>query len=215
VLASGFIADPGLEIWPGAVRVIVLVILAVIPVALLVPLAVRGLPLIVDMDVVVLLAVSPLLMVFRIVLRAPLRSLRLAISLGATLFAVLEVSIGVVVLPVLIAVMRSILVGQDRRAASTFSTDSSFPKQVPTNSRGVAQIPPFHKGATLGEAPPRSSHNRSILVISDGFAINSCRISENSVQKKFAEDTQDEARRSGLQVASRITIIPDLVRIKP
>jgi hypothetical protein len=115
VLASGFIADPCLEIGPGPVRVIVLVILAVIPVALLMRLAVRGLPPVVDMDVVVLLAVSPLLMVFRIVLLAPLRGLRLAVSLGATLFAVLVVRIGVVVLPVLISVMRSTLVGEDRR----------------------------------------------------------------------------------------------------
>src|SRR5688572_33504985 len=68
------------------------------------------------MDVVVLLAVSPLLMVFRIVLLAPLRGLRLAVSLGATLFAVLVVRIGVVVLPVLISVMRSTLVGEDRRS---------------------------------------------------------------------------------------------------
>src|SRR5215208_6227691 len=31
---------------------------------------------------------------------------------------------------------------------------------------------------------------------------------------KVAEDTQDEPRRSGLQVAGRITIIPDLVRMQ-
>jgi hypothetical protein len=37
------------------------------------------------------------------------------------------------------------------------------------------------------------------------------RTSENSIHAKFAEDTQDETRRSGLQVASRVTIIPDLV----
>ena len=40
------------------------------------------------------------------------------------------------------------------------------------------------------------------------------RTSENSVHAKFAEDTQDEARRSDLQVASRITIIPDFVRMQ-
>ena len=116
VLASGFIADPGLEIGPGAVRVVVLVILAVIPVALLVPLAIRGLPLVVDMNVVVLLAVVPLLVVFRIVLLAPLTGLRLAVRLGAARFAILVPRVGVVVLPVLIAVMRSTLVGQDRRS---------------------------------------------------------------------------------------------------
>jgi hypothetical protein len=116
VVASGFKGDPGLEIGLGRVWVVVLVVLAVILVTLLVPLAVRGLPLIVDMDVVVLLAVSPLLMVFRIVLRAPLTRLRLAVILGAILLAVVEVSIGVVVLPVLIAVMRFTLVGQDRRS---------------------------------------------------------------------------------------------------
>jgi hypothetical protein len=38
--------------------------------------------------------------------------------------------------------------------------------------------------------------------------------SQNAVEAKFAEDTQDEARRSGLQVASRITIIPDFVRMQ-
>src|SRR5688572_17099112 len=116
VLASGFIADPCLEIGPGLVQVIVLVILAVIPVALLMRLAVRGLPPEVDMDVVVLLAVSPLLMVFRIVLLAPLTGLRLAVSLGATRFAILVPRVGVVVLPVLIPVVRSTLVGQDRRS---------------------------------------------------------------------------------------------------
>src|SRR5215217_650788 len=40
------------------------------------------------------------------------------------------------------------------------------------------------------------------------------RTSENSVHAKFAEDTQDEARRSGLQVASRTTILPDFVRMQ-
>jgi len=40
------------------------------------------------------------------------------------------------------------------------------------------------------------------------------RTSQNSVHAKFAEDTQDEARRSGLQVASRITIIPDFVQMQ-
>src|SRR5215210_4761818 len=116
VLASGLIGDPGLEIGMGGVRVIVLVILAVIPVALLVRLAVRGLPPVVDMDVVVLLAVGRLLLVFRIVLLAPLRGLRRAVIFGAIRFTVLEVTIGVVVLGVLVPVCRSTLVGQDRRS---------------------------------------------------------------------------------------------------
>jgi hypothetical protein len=51
VLASGFIGDPGLEIGFGRVWVIVLVVLAIVPIVLLVPLTVRGLPLVVDMDV--------------------------------------------------------------------------------------------------------------------------------------------------------------------
>src|SRR5829696_7400176 len=53
VVANGLIGDPGLEIRMGGVRVIVLVMLAVVPVVLLVRLAVRGLPPVVDMDVVV------------------------------------------------------------------------------------------------------------------------------------------------------------------
>jgi hypothetical protein len=66
VIARGLIGDPGLEIRMGALRVIVLVILAVIPVVLRVANAVRGPPLIVDMDVVVLVAVERLLVVFPI-----------------------------------------------------------------------------------------------------------------------------------------------------
>src|SRR5215216_1549015 len=77
----------------GALRVIVLVILAVIPVVLRVANAVRGPPLIVDMDVVVLVAVERLLVVFRIVLVAPiiLRGPRIAVIPGAIRFAVIEV----------------------------------------------------------------------------------------------------------------------------
>ena len=98
MIARGLKGDPGLEIRMGAPRVIVLVILAVIPVVLRVPNAVRGPPLIVDVDVVVLLAVERLLLVFRIVLVAPiiLRGPRLAVIPGAIRFAVIEVSIGVV-----------------------------------------------------------------------------------------------------------------------
>ena len=94
VLASGFIGDPCLEIWLGRVRVVVLVVLAVIPVVLLMPLAVWDLPLVIDVDVVVLLAVGPLCLIVCVVLRAPLRSLRLAVEFGAILFAVLEVILG-------------------------------------------------------------------------------------------------------------------------
>ena len=50
----------------GALRVIVLVILAVIPVVFRKPVAVRSRPLVVDMDVVPLLSVGPPLMVFRV-----------------------------------------------------------------------------------------------------------------------------------------------------
>src|SRR5215217_624718 len=66
VLASRLIGDPGFEIRMGRVRVIVLVVLAVIPVVLLVLLASRHLPPVVDMDVVVLLAVGPLLSMSRV-----------------------------------------------------------------------------------------------------------------------------------------------------
>src|SRR5215203_4939251 len=119
VVARGLIGYPGLEIGMGGVRVIVLVMLAVVPVVLLVRLAVRGLPPVVDMDVVVRLDfLVELLMVFGIVLLAPLSltGLRLAVIFGAIRFAVLEVNGGVVVLGVLIALMRSRLPGQDRRS---------------------------------------------------------------------------------------------------
>src|SRR5918994_4567264 len=118
VVASGFICDPGLEIRMGGVRVVVLVILAVIPLVPLMGLAVRGLPRIVDMDVVVLLALERLLLIVRIPLITPLsvRGLLVTVVVGAIRFAVLEVTIWVVVLGVLIAVCGSTLVGQDRRS---------------------------------------------------------------------------------------------------
>src|ERR687890_1805881 len=104
--------------------VVVLVVGAVIPGVTLVRLAVRGLPLVVDMDVVPLLAVEGFLCVFRIVVTIRRRSitplgvsgLRVAVVLGATRFAVLVETIGVVVLGVLIAVCGSTLVGQDGRS---------------------------------------------------------------------------------------------------
>src|SRR5215218_5340639 len=118
VVAIRFIADPGLEIWPLGVRVVVLVVGAVIPVVPRVRLAVWGLPLVVDMDPVPVLAVESLLGVFLVVLVAPriLRGLRIAVIVGAIRFAVLEVTSGVVVLGVLVAVCGSTLVGEDRRS---------------------------------------------------------------------------------------------------
>src|SRR5918995_6309938 len=118
VLASRLIGDPGLEIGLGGVRVVVLVVGAVIPIVPLVRLAVRGLPLVVDMDPVPVLAVESLLVVFLVVLVAPriLRGLRIAVIVRAIRFAVLEVTIWVVVLGVLIAVCGSTLVGEDRRS---------------------------------------------------------------------------------------------------
>src|ERR671919_2130573 len=124
VLTSRLIGYPGPEIGMGGFGVVVLVILAVIPGFTLVRLAVRGLPLVVDMDVVPVLAVDRLLCVFRIVVTITRRSitplgvsgLLIAVVLGATRFAVLVPRVGVVVLGVLIAVCGSTLVGQDRRS---------------------------------------------------------------------------------------------------
>src|SRR5215212_4838953 len=119
VVASWLVGDPGLEIGMGGVRVIVLVILAVIPGLRLVRLAVRGLPLVEDMDPVPLLAVERLLLVFRIVVTITRRSitplgvsgLLIAVVLGATRFAVLVETIWVVVLGVLVALTRTRLPG--------------------------------------------------------------------------------------------------------
>jgi hypothetical protein len=118
VVASGLIGDPGLEVRLGTVCGRVLVILAVIPVVPQLRILVRGLPPVVHMDVVVLLAVDPLRFVLRIVLTTQVivTDLLLAVVVGAIRFTVLEVTIWVVVLGVLIAVMRSTLVGQDRRS---------------------------------------------------------------------------------------------------
>src|SRR5215207_1932330 len=118
VVASRLIGNPGLEIGLLGVGVIVLVVGAVIPVVPRVRFAVRGLPLVVDMDPVPILAVEGLLGVFLIVFVAPriLRGLIVAVIVGAIRFAVLEVRSGVVVLGILIAVCGSTLVGQDRRS---------------------------------------------------------------------------------------------------
>jgi hypothetical protein len=195
VVASGLIGDPDLERGPLVERVIVLVVLAVIPVVPLVCVAVRGLPLVVDMDVVPSLAVERLLRVFLIVVVAPriLRGLIQAVIVGAIRFAVLEVTIWVVVLGVLVALIGSRLPnkGRDRRSHEHHRRQQPqehhqpsqlffpFPKLVPTNSRRLEPKTSFaHKGGTLGEAPPCSLHNRRILAINDEFAMNSCRISE-------------------------------------
>ena len=113
MVARWLIGYPRLEIGMGGVRVIVLVILAVKPVVLRVPIAVRGLPVVVDMDVVVLLAVDPLCRVFPIVRVAPeiVIGLIVAVISGAIRFAIPEVTIGVEVLLVPVAVIRSALVG--------------------------------------------------------------------------------------------------------
>src|SRR5918994_6392362 len=152
VVASRLIGDPGFEIGLGGVRVIVLVILAVIPGVTLVPRAIRGLPLVVDMDVVPLLAVERLLLVFCIVVTITRRSitplrvsgLLVAVVLGAIRFAVLEETIGVVVLGVLVPLTRTRLPGQDRRSHEHHGRQQpqehhrlsqlffSFPKAVPT-----------------------------------------------------------------------------------
>src|SRR5215203_3403391 len=146
VVASRLVGDPGLEIGLGRVLVIVLVVGAVIPVVPLVRFAVRGLPVVVDMDPVPILAVEGLLVVFLVVLVTPgiLRGLRIAVIVGAIRFAVLEVTIWVVVLGVLIAVCGSTLVGQDRRSHKHHRRQQpqkqhqssqlffSFPKQEPT-----------------------------------------------------------------------------------
>src|ERR671914_2063749 len=124
VLTSRLIGDPGPEIGMGGFGVVVLVVGAVIPGVTLVRLAVRGLPLVVDMDVVPLLAVESLLCVFRIVVTITRRSitplgvsgLLVAVVLGAIRFAVLVERIGVVVLGVLVPLTRTRLPGQDRRS---------------------------------------------------------------------------------------------------
>src|SRR5215208_3097946 len=122
--AGWLVGDPSLEIGMGGVRVIVLVILAVIPGGTLVPLAVRGLPVVVDMHPVPLLALERLLLIFRIEVTITRRSitplrvsgLLVAVVLGAIRFAVLVETIGVVVLGVLVALTRTRLPGQDRRS---------------------------------------------------------------------------------------------------
>src|SRR5215218_1814300 len=145
VVAIRFIADPGLEIGLLGMRVVVLVVGAVIPVVPRVRLAVWGLPLVVDMDPVPVLAVESLLLVFLVVLVAPriLRGLRLAV-VGAIRFAVLEVTIWVVVLGVLIAVMRSTLVGQDRRSHEHHRRQQPQKQHQPSQLILLSKASPYH-----------------------------------------------------------------------
>jgi hypothetical protein len=123
MVASGLIGDPRLEVGLGTVWVIVLVILAVVPVVPIMPLAVRALPVVVDMDVVVLLAVERLLLACWLLglidmVKTPtfVTGLLVAVILGAIWFTVLEVTIWVVVLGVLVPLIWSRLLGQDRRS---------------------------------------------------------------------------------------------------
>src|SRR5215216_7908982 len=149
VVARGLIGYPGLEIGMGGVRVIVLVMLAVVPVVLLVRLAVRGLPPVVDMDVVVRLD-------FLIVLLAPLSltGLRLAVIFGAIRFAVLEVRSGVVVLGVLIALIRSSLPGQDRRSHEHHCRQQPQKQHQPSQLFLLPKTSPYSISRRLEPKPP-------------------------------------------------------------
>src|SRR5215208_3514174 len=156
VLASGLIGYPGLEIGMGGVRVIVLVILAVIPVVLLVRLAGRQLPLVVDMDPVPLLAVGPLRFVFRIVVITPLgvTGPLVAVISGAIRFAVIEVRSGVVVLGVLIALMRSRLPGQDRRRHEHHCRQQPREQHQPSQLFLLPKTSPYAISRRLEPKPP-------------------------------------------------------------
>jgi hypothetical protein len=79
VVASRLIRGPGLEIGLGVLPVVELVVLAVIPSVPFLPLAALGrFPLVVDMDVVPLVAVERLRFVIRIPLITPLIGIRCA-----------------------------------------------------------------------------------------------------------------------------------------
>src|SRR5215204_214775 len=143
VVASRLIGNPGLEIGLLGVGVIVLVVGAVIPVVPRVRFAVRGLPLVVDMDPVPILAVEGLLGVLLIVLVAPLRGLRLTVIVGAIRFAVLEVTIGVVVLGILIAVCGSTLVGQDRRSHEHHCRQQPQKQHQPSQLFLLSKVSPY------------------------------------------------------------------------
>ena len=147
VLDRALAGHPGSEIRLGGFRVVVPVVLAVVPVVPLVRSAVRGLPLIVDVHVVVLLAVVPLLLVLGIVLVTPVvvRGLPVAVVLVAIGFAVREVSVWVVVLRELTPSPGPGCQAKTGEAASIMSANNpkstinllnffSFPEQVPTPS---------------------------------------------------------------------------------
>src|SRR5215218_9858373 len=156
VVARWLIGYPRLEIGMGGVRVIVLVILAVIPLVPLMGVAVRGLPPVVDMDPVPLLAVEGLLLVFGIVVITPLsvRGLLAAVILGAIWFAVLEVRIGVVVLGVLIALMRSRLPGQDRRSHEHHCRQQPQKQHQPSQLFLLPKTSPYSISRRLEPKPP-------------------------------------------------------------
>lgn len=144
VVASRLVGDPDLERGPLVERVIVLVVLAVIPVVPVVYVAVRGLPLVVDVDVVPLLAVELLLRVFLIVVVSPriLRGLIQAVILSAIRFTVLEVTIRVVVLGVLVALIGSRVPnkGRDRRSHEHHRCQHRQKQHQPSQL-----FSPFHK----------------------------------------------------------------------
>jgi hypothetical protein len=175
VVASGLIGDPGLEVGLGTVCGIVLVILAVVPVVPHLRRAVRGLPPVDDMDVVVLLAVEPLRFVLRIVLTTQVivTDLLLALVLDAIRFTVLEVTIWVVVLGVLVPVMRTALVGEDRRtckhhrrqqpqkqhqSSQLFLLPKASPYSISRRLKLRTSLP--HKGGALSTRHHRRSTTR-------------------------------------------------------
>src|SRR5215216_193390 len=214
VVARWLIGYPRLEIGMGGVRVIVLVILAVIPLVPLMGVAVRGLPPVVDMDPVPLLAVEGLLLVFGIVVITPLsvRGLLAAVILGAIWFAVLEVRIGVVVLGVLVSLMRSRLPGQDRRSHEHHCRQQpqkqhqssqlffSFPKQVPTFSLQLELITSFHRGGA--RQPCRVLPNTASLANSDELAMNSWITSKNFTSSILSLAPVERPRRCTLSVST-------------
>jgi hypothetical protein len=205
VLASGLIGDPGVEIRMARVRVIVFVILAVIPVVPLVRLAVWGLPRVVDMDVVPLLAVGPLLLVFGIPLITPLsvRGLLVAVVLGAIRFAVLEVRSGVVVLGVLIALTRTRLPGQHRRSHKhhcgkqpqkqhQLSQLILLPKtSVPTISLRLAKNPPFRIRARLLSSALSRSTKAAYSCVKEVYVRQSTKRAENLLRTPFYSEPAD------------------------
>src|SRR5215208_7891469 len=164
VVASRLIGYPGLEKGLGGVRVIVLVVGTVIPVVPLVRLAVRGLPVVVDMDPVPIFAVERLLLVFLVVLVAPriLRGFIVAVIVGAIRFAVLEVTIRVVVLGVLIPVCGSTLVGQDRRSHEHHRRQQPQKQHQPSQLFLLPKASPY---SICRRLEPKTSFPKNLLSI--------------------------------------------------